>query len=176
MQLDHDGTKEVKLQIWDLSGQDRYIVMSRPYFHNADGVALVVDLSQLEQTMEHAKKWKTEVYSRLDKDIPCILLANKYDKIEENEENLKDITDKLNLYTKENNIASWAFTSIKHTNIDEPFNILTKLVFEDLELKVQSKNKEKFSEFKPERENSFKVQNTSSSTTKNRTCGGCTIQ
>lgn len=79
----HDGQiLGVRLQLWDIAGQDRFQKMTRAYFAKAKGVVIVCDVSR-EGTVEAIKNWKTEINNCTHitgaEDIPVILFANKAD-------------------------------------------------------------------------------------------------
>ena len=54
--------KEVKLQIWDTSGEERWTnILVKSYYRNADGVIFVFDLSK-PQTLENiTSSWMKNV-------------------------------------------------------------------------------------------------------------------
>ena len=72
----------VRLQLWDIAGQDRFQKMTRAYFAKAKGVVIVCDVSR-EGTVEAIKNWKSEIDNCAQvngaPDIPVILFANKAD-------------------------------------------------------------------------------------------------
>ena len=92
----------VRVQMWDIAGQDRFQKLTRAYFSNARAVVIVCDVSR-EGTIEAVQKWKAEVdrctaiptaggshcrgsqyWDPAEPDsgkprLPCILLANKAD-------------------------------------------------------------------------------------------------
>jgi small GTP-binding protein len=79
------GTIGVRLQLWDIAGQDRFQKLTRAYFNKARGVAIVCDVSR-EGTIEAIKSWKAEIDNWSDQancqDIPVVLFANKADLLE----------------------------------------------------------------------------------------------
>lgn len=83
-----DENVTVRLQIWDIAGQERFGKMTRVYYQ--DGVAaLVVFDATRQSTFEATKKWKSDIDSKVTlpngDPIPVILLANKIDLVEEGE-------------------------------------------------------------------------------------------
>ena len=88
------GTK-VKLNVWDIAGQDRLGGISKLFCRNAAGAIVVSDIVQ-EDTLEDVIEWKEQVDNHCGirpngSTIPMVLAVNKYDLIEEYEENGKEI-------------------------------------------------------------------------------------
>jgi len=79
------GDNQVRLQLWDIAGQDRFIKLTRAYYRNAAGVVIVCDVSR-KATLEAVEQWKRELDNSLLSEaeargtkIPVILIANKID-------------------------------------------------------------------------------------------------
>lgn len=74
--------KDIRLQLWDIAGQDRFASLTRVYYNRAAAAVVVCDVTR-EQTLEAAKDWKEELDDKLmdanGKGVPVILLANKCD-------------------------------------------------------------------------------------------------
>jgi small GTP-binding protein len=79
--LRHNG-KKIKLQIWDTAGQERYKTITNAYYKGANGIVLVFDLFEKE-TFNNLDNWIKEVDKHAQADIPIIVIANKYDIIED---------------------------------------------------------------------------------------------
>ncbi|OWF56238.1 ras-related protein Rab-19-like [Mizuhopecten yessoensis] len=78
--LDIDN-KQVKLQIWDTSGQERFRSITTSYFRNAHGIVLVYDITN-RTSLEVAERWLMDV-NRLCGDSPVnLLVGNKSDLID----------------------------------------------------------------------------------------------
>lgn len=80
---DADGSDiEVKLQLWDIAGQERFGNMTRVYYKRANAAFIVFDLTK-PASFEDVRKWKADLDDKIwlpngDK-LPVVLLANKCD-------------------------------------------------------------------------------------------------
>lgn len=99
---------EIRLQMWDLAGQDRFNHLSRLYFNKASGALLVCD--QSDKSLEGIIKWKKELDSKLC-DTPAVILVNKDDLREEEGVSSDDIA--MEELARDMNIISWTRTSAK---------------------------------------------------------------
>jgi len=101
---------EIRLQMWDLAGQDRFNHLSRLYFNKAAGVLLVCDQST-EKSLEGIIKWKKELDSKLNDNIPAVIICNK----EDIREPSKDSDDDLEIeeIARDLGVCAWTRTSAK---------------------------------------------------------------
>ena len=78
------GTDEaLKLCVWDTAGQEKYRSVTPMYFHDANAVIIVYDISD-STSVESARSWHKEVlehHKHID-DLIIVLLGNKSDLIE----------------------------------------------------------------------------------------------
>lgn len=84
LNLIQDPKKKIRLEIWDTSGQERFLAVTRLYFRNVQGVAIVYDLND-SSTFEGVKRWiqdYEQTTGNLFKDIPAIIVANKVDLVD----------------------------------------------------------------------------------------------
>lgn len=74
-----DG-QTIKLQMWDIAGQERFTWMTRVYYKEAQGCIIIFDLTN-RKSFENAVRWKKDVDSKCTLEdgapVPCMLLANK---------------------------------------------------------------------------------------------------
>nr|AGM32833.1 small GTP-binding protein [Coptotermes formosanus] len=70
--------KQVKLQIWDTAGQDRFRSIARAYFRNAVGVLLVYDIT-VRKTFDELNYWLNDVRALCDRNVVTLLVGNKCD-------------------------------------------------------------------------------------------------
>jgi len=140
MPWDGADVGRVKLQLWDIAGQDRFIHLTRSYFSKAMGAVIVCDVTR-EGTFESAQKWKAEIDRVLQEEnpdalpIPVVLLANKSDL-------LIDTTTsfvagaQMEQTCSRHNMAGWYVTSAKtDDNVDEAMHFLV-----DKMVDVRAKN------------------------------------
>jgi len=119
----------VRIQLWDIAGQERFGQMTRVYYKEAAGAFVVFDVSR-PQTFEAVIKWKQDVDAKVScpdgSPIPCVLLANKSD--EEKAGSLAEETF-LDTFCTDNGFVGWFYTSPKeNVNIDESARFLVKKI------------------------------------------------
>ena len=133
---DTNVAKNVKLQMWDIAGQDRFARLTRAYFNAAKGALVVCDVTRAG-TFEAAAEWKRELdrvlttYEENDgvkraTKIPCILIANKADL-------LSDVASsfvagaKMEQMCRQHGFAGWFVTSAKSgENVEAAMCFLTR--------------------------------------------------
>ena len=69
--------KNVKLQLWDTAGQDRFKSIVQSYYRGAAGILVVYDVTNRE-SFENINQWINEV-QRLSSEAQLVLVANKID-------------------------------------------------------------------------------------------------
>jgi len=125
--LQWDEKSVVRLQLWDIAGQERFGNMLRVYYKDAMGAFIVYDVTRTS-TFEAVAKWKKDLDSKVTQPngdpIPCILLGNKCDC--EREGVLSD-TKYLDQFVSENGFVCRFDTSAKENiGIDEAANALVE--------------------------------------------------
>jgi small GTP-binding protein len=71
------GDKTVKLSIWDVAGQDRFISFRDTFYRGAHAVALVYDVTS-PSTFFNLMHWRDEIQSIVPL-VPMIVIGNKID-------------------------------------------------------------------------------------------------
>ena len=107
LQWDEEGTI-VRLQLWDIAGQERFGNMTRVYYKEAVGAILVYDLTR-KDTFSAIDRWKTDLDSKVvlpdGRNIPCVLVGNKCDQ-KEPADIEKDIQS-MNSFCKQKSSKVW---------------------------------------------------------------------
>ncbi|KAM9752122.1 ras-related protein Rab-7L1-like [Menidia menidia] len=74
--------EKVRLQLWDIAGQERFISMTRIYYRGALGCVVMFDVTNSSSFL-NCLHWKRDLDSKAmlpsGEPVPCILLANKCD-------------------------------------------------------------------------------------------------
>ncbi|KAG2456318.1 RAB38 protein, partial [Polypterus senegalus] len=111
--LNWDADTVVRLQLWDIAGQERFGNMTRVYYREAIGAFIVFDITR-PSTFEAVMKWKEDLDSKLTlsngTNVPAVLLANKCD---QGGELLMNNGLKMEQFCKENGFVAWFETSAK---------------------------------------------------------------
>eukprot|EP01110_Echinostelium_bisporum_P012347 TRINITY_DN686_c0_g1_i1.p1 TRINITY_DN686_c0_g1~~TRINITY_DN686_c0_g1_i1.p1 ORF type:complete len:217 (+),score=64.01 TRINITY_DN686_c0_g1_i1:60-710(+) len=131
--INWDPKTEVRLQLWDIAGQERFGSMTRVYYKEAVGAMIVFDVTRIS-TFEAVAKWKADIdakvtYGPNDTPIPVVLLANKCDLAKEG---FVKTANEMDKYVKENNFIGWFETSAKdNVNIDKAAKFLVGHILEN---------------------------------------------
>jgi len=130
--IDWDEKNLVRLQLWDIAGQERFGNMTRVYYRDAVGVFVVFDLTRVT-TFEAVTRWKSDLDSKVTLPnggkIPAILLGNKSDEMDSDE---SSVMEHMNKYCEEKGFDAFYPTSAKHnTNIEEAASFLVDRILEN---------------------------------------------
>ncbi|RWS24119.1 ras-related protein Rab-32-like protein, partial [Leptotrombidium deliense] len=120
----------IRLQLWDIAGQERFADMTRVYYKDGVGACIVTDISK-PANLEKVLRWKQDLDNKVTlpdgSKVPCVLLANKCDLLLE--ETMKQNEDSMNEFCKKHGFLSWFYTSSKsNVNIDTSMEFLINQV------------------------------------------------
>ena len=116
---------EIKLQIWDTSGQEIYRSVTKSIYRNSDALIFVFDITN-ENSFNHIKDWMTDS-EMVGKDFKKILIGNKSDLIDERKINKETIEN----YVKLNNMKYFETSAKNGKNLDVIFTEIVKLILGD---------------------------------------------
>ena len=116
--------KNIKLQIWDTAGQDRFRAITKNYYKGANGIILIYDVTNL-QSYENVKNWISQIREEANPNVVIYLAGNKVDVSEQDKlvktEDGKKTADEYKLPFYE--------TSAKNgVNINEIFEDLVEVI------------------------------------------------
>ena len=113
---------DVKIQIWDIAGQERWIAMRTIYYKGTDGVLIVADLTR-KNTLEQIEKFWYADLKKNNISSPIILLGNKSDL-------KKDITEEeIEALGKKIKAKYILITSAKTgVNVEKAFKLISEQV------------------------------------------------
>ncbi|MFX0004648.1 MAG: GTP-binding protein [Candidatus Hodarchaeota archaeon] len=83
--IKYDKDPTVKLQIWDIGGQDRYKFLRSSFFDGANGALIVFDLSRWH-TFEELDEWLSDLREFAGEEVPFAVIGNKVDLIDKRDE------------------------------------------------------------------------------------------
>ena len=116
---------QVELTIWDIAGQDKFAKVRQTFYENAAGFLIVYDTTR-KNTIENIKMWYEDVIKNTEA-IPCVVIGNKKDLVDQrqvNEDDIKKIIQNENL-----KIQLQFETSAKTgENVDDGFKSLVKIL------------------------------------------------
>ena len=72
------GSTQIKVQLWDTTGVERYCSVSKLYYRNAVGALVVFDVTSRE-SFDAAPRWLKEVRENSEEDLRVLLVGNKRD-------------------------------------------------------------------------------------------------
>ncbi|CAF0962204.1 unnamed protein product [Rotaria sordida] len=76
------NNKQVKLQIYDTAGQERFRSVAHSYYRDANALLLLYDVSSII-SFNHVRDWLGEIKEFAQSDVIIMLIANKVDKTNE---------------------------------------------------------------------------------------------
>lgn len=125
--------KHMKLSLWDTAGQETYKSVTRSYFRGASGALLVFDLSR-KQTFQHVTDWLSDLRQIAEPDIVVILVGNKAD-LTQQEENKREVTkEEAEEWAKRNGVMEYVETSAKSgENVENAFMRVAERIFQNIQ-------------------------------------------
>jgi small GTP-binding protein len=133
--------KNIKLQIWDTAGQDRFRAITKNYYKGANGIILIYDVTNL-QSYENVKNWINQIKEEANPNVVVYLAGNKID-VEEKDKVVK--TEEGQKIAEQYNLPFYETSAKSGINVNKVFeDIVEKIdeVYSKLETpKSEIKNK-----------------------------------
>ena len=133
-----DGEKEAEITLYDTAGQEKFRSISVSYFRESKGLIMIYDITKYE-TFEHLGEWLDDVIENLGnkENYLIILLGNKVDMIDENNDKRQVEEKEAKDYCTTNNILWGGEVSVKDFD-REKLNSLFKEFIEEMYKKLGS--------------------------------------
>ena len=74
--------KDMKLQIWDTAGQDRFRSITKNFYRGSHGIILIYDVTSI-RSFESVKTWVEQIHEEISDKVVIYLVGNKMDMTEE---------------------------------------------------------------------------------------------
>lgn len=121
--------KKIKLQIWDVGGEERFRFLLPTYCLGANAAFILYDLTRTS-TLDNIPEWAS-IVSHKGGEIPIMLVGAKLDLQETQREIQRELGIQL---AEKNNMDSFVeISSRDNINVDKAFDVLTELTLEKME-------------------------------------------
>jgi small GTP-binding protein len=136
--VSREGYGAAEISIWDTAGGEKYRSITKNYFRDAQGIAIVFDLTN-KNSFTSLDVWLKEVKDTVSESTEIVIVGNKSDLVDNRKIEEKDIE----LFMIENNLKYFESSAKNGTNIDQVFQYFTEVVLEKIKNKeiVMSKKK-----------------------------------
>ena len=159
---------QLKVQIWDTAGMERYRSITSAYYKGAKGVIVVYDICR-KVSFDNIDKWIDDFKSKADEDAVILIIGNKSDLQDKREVN----TEEVKLKAEKNKMAFMETSAKNNENVSKAFLQLFKEI-----IKIyKEKNSDTINDIEEsKKKNSGKVYNKSKGGSITGLSGGYTIQ
>eukprot|EP00270_Netrium_digitus_P015753 TRINITY_DN5569_c0_g1_i3.p1 TRINITY_DN5569_c0_g1~~TRINITY_DN5569_c0_g1_i3.p1 ORF type:complete len:235 (+),score=45.21 TRINITY_DN5569_c0_g1_i3:76-780(+) len=128
--LEIDG-KEIKAQIWDTSGQERYRAVTSVYYRGAVGALLVYDITR-KDTFDNVQQWLREIRAQGESSAVVMLVGNKTDLA-----HLRAVTTESGVeLSKAEKMFFMETSALDASNVDEAFETVIAEIFSNVSKKL----------------------------------------
>jgi len=123
--------EKVKLQIWDFAGEERFRFLFPSYLRGASGGIFMYDITNYG-SLAHVDDWLAIIEKELNYKLPIVFVGGKTDLF-----HLKEISTKKAMeIAKSKGADGYIECSSKNgENVHKVFNLLTKLILKNRDLK-----------------------------------------
>ena len=121
--------KKIKLQIWDVGGEERFRFLLPTYCLGANAAFLLYDVTR-SQTLDNISEW-TNIVHQKSGNIPIMLVGAKIDL----EDDQREVPREHGIEVAEKNFMSsfGEISSKTGKNVNKTFEVLTELTLEKIE-------------------------------------------
>ena len=125
--IQHGGSN-VKLQIWDTAGDDRFRSIVMAYFRGAQGIIVMFDITS-KSSFDNVTKWIKLSQENAKEDVKMILVGNKIDMEHERQVELEG----AEIFAAELGIPYYEVSSKVQTDVIEAVSMLTSNIYSTME-------------------------------------------
>jgi len=123
--------KNIKAQVWDTAGQEKFRAITSAYYRGAIGALLVYDITR-QTTFDHLDRWLNELVGHVDKNCVIMLVGNKCDL-----EPMRVVsTEQAAQWAKEHNMQFLETSALDKTNVDQAFISLITDIYQRFKTKI----------------------------------------
>ena len=130
-ELKIDGQK-VNISIWDVAGQKHFQAIRKSFFEGSRGGLFIYDVTRKDTFTALDANWVRPFWDHLQEKVPCIVLANKIDLIEQRKVTRDEGIAYASMLAQETGFGvPYVETSAKDgTNVVEAFENLARAVLD----------------------------------------------
>ena len=128
---------QIKAQIWDTAGKERYKAITSAYYKGAKGAFIVYDITR-KNTFETVNKWVSDITAAADKKITLILIGNKND-LEDQRQVTKEVGEEK---AKELGLAFMETSACSGENLDKAFQMMINEIYKKYQEDVVGETQE----------------------------------
>jgi Ras-related protein Rab-2A len=119
---------QIKLQIWDTAGQEKFRSITRSYYRGAAGCLLVYDITRRE-TFEHVIAWLEDCRKFSSKDTVIVLIGNKADLEEQRQVSFEEAAK----FAADHDLAFFEVSAKTALRVDQAFIESAAKIFDKVE-------------------------------------------
>jgi Ras-related protein Rab-5C len=122
---------EIKIQIWDTSGQERFAPLTTTYFHHVDAVVIMFDMTDYCSFMK-ISYWLSEAKKNCPENIIMVMAGNKFDAYTKNNNNYNS---DIEHFASNNNLKYFSTSAKTGHNINEIFEYIIDKYINNINIK-----------------------------------------
>ncbi|XP_059087800.1 ras-related protein Rab-32-like [Tigriopus californicus] len=126
-----DDSTVIRLQLWDIAGQERFSSMTRVYYRDSVGAFILFDTTRAE-SFQCVNKWKQDLDSKVTlpdgRPIPVVLVGNKSD--QPRSDNISQ--EAIDTLVRQKGFVDYFEASAKdNVNVEESANALIQKILDN---------------------------------------------
>jgi len=119
--------KNVKLQIYDTAGQERFRTVTASFYRGAHGILLVFDIMNKETFETRMDEWLKEIKNYTPDNTPIVLVGNKIDYVNGGEKRAVE-RSQAEAFAEKHGLTYMETSAKDGTNVNEAFMCLAEKI------------------------------------------------